>query len=113
MQEEEPSWFFTEIKKKNTIEKLAVARYDVGKSIKSAWNKEQEPDQWKALTEIIKERNPQKIGINFSKHFALADGLVKTDYDELKENLSEETASKLVSAEKLAISWIETRTEKS
>lgn len=99
-------------KEENTIERLAVARYDIGKSIKSAWNKEQEPDQWKALTEIIKERNPQKIGINFSKHFALADGLVKTDYDELKENLSEETASKLVSAEKLAISWIETRTEK-
>jgi len=99
-------------KEENTIERLAVARYDIGKSIKSAWNKEQEPDQWKALAEIIKERNPQKIGINFSKHFALADGLVKTDYDELKENLSEEIASKLVSAEKLAISWIETRTEK-
>jgi Xaa-Pro aminopeptidase len=99
-------------KEKNTLERLAVARYDIGNSIKSAWNKEQEPDQWKALAKIIKERNPQKIGINFSKHFALADGLVKTDYDELKENLSEEIASKLVSAEKLAISWIETRTEK-
>ncbi|PQB07969.1 Xaa-Pro aminopeptidase [Polaribacter filamentus] len=99
-------------KEENTLERLAVARYDIGKSIKSAWNKEQEPDQWKALAEIIKERNPKKIGINFSKHFALADGLVKTDYDELKENLSEEIVSKLVSAEKLAISWIETRTEK-
>ena len=99
-------------KEKNTLERLAVARYDIGNSIKSAWNKEQEPDQWKALAEIIKERNPQKIGINFSKHFALADGLVKTDYDELIENLPEEVSSKLVSAEKLAIAWIETRTEK-
>ena len=42
----------------------------------------------------------------------MADGLVKTDYDELIENLPEEVSSKLVSAEKLAISWIETRTEK-
>ncbi|PQJ77466.1 M24 family metallopeptidase [Polaribacter glomeratus] len=99
-------------KEKNTLERLAVARYDIGNSIKSAWNKEQEPDQWKALAKIIKERNPQKIGINFSKHFALADGLVKTDYDELKENLPEEASLKLVSAEKLAIAWIETRTEK-
>jgi Xaa-Pro aminopeptidase len=99
-------------KEKNTLERLAVARYDIGNSIKSAWNKEQEPNQWKALVEIIKERNPQKIGINFSKHFALADGLVKTDYDELIENLPEEVSSKLVSAEKLAIAWIETRTEK-
>lgn len=99
-------------KEKNTLERLAVARYDIGKSIQSAWDKEKEPNQWKALVKIIQERNPNKIGINFSKYFALADGLVKTDYDELKENLPEEMSSKLVSAEKLAIAWIETRTEK-
>jgi Xaa-Pro aminopeptidase len=99
-------------KEKNTLERLAVARYDIGKSIQSAWDKEKEPNQWKALVEIIQERNPNKIGINFSKYFALADGLVKTDFDELKENLPEEMSSKLVSAEKLAIAWIETRTEK-
>jgi Xaa-Pro aminopeptidase len=99
-------------KEKNTLERLAVARYNIGESIESAWDKEKEPNQWKALSEIIKERNPKKIGINFSKHFPLADGLVKTDYDELKENLPAELSSKLVSAEKLAIAWIETRTEK-
>ncbi|MGK0412199.1 MAG: Xaa-Pro aminopeptidase [Polaribacter sp.] len=99
-------------KEKNTLERLAVARYDIGKSIQSAWDKEKEPNQWKALVEIIQERNPNKIGVNFSKYFALADGLVKTDFDELKENLPEEMSSKLVSAEKLAIAWIETRTEK-
>ena len=99
-------------KEKNTLERLAVARYNIGKSIKSAWDKEKEPNQWNALSKIIKERNPKKIGINFSKHFPLADGLVKTDYDELQENLTPELSSKLVSAEKLAIAWIETRTEK-
>jgi Xaa-Pro aminopeptidase len=97
---------------KNTLERLAVARYDIGKSIQSAWDKEKEPNQWKALAEIIKERNPNKIGINTSTHFALADGLVKTDYDELVENLPSELSTKLVSAEKLGIAWIETRTEK-
>ena len=99
-------------KEKNTLERLAVARYDIGKSIKSAWNKEKEPNQWKALAEIIKDRNPEKIGINMSKNFALADGLVKTDYDELVENLPIELSDKLISAEKLGIAWIETRTEK-
>jgi len=74
-------------KEKNTIEKLAVARYDVGKSIKSSWNKEEEPNQWKALSRIIEERNPAKIGVNISKYFAIADGLVKTDYDEFVANL--------------------------
>lgn len=99
-------------KQKQTIERLAVARYDIGKSIKSAWNKEKQPNQWQALSDIIAQRNPDKIGINYSKHFPLADGLVKTDYEELKQNLPDSLTSKLVSAEKLAIAWIETRTEK-
>ena len=97
-------------KSKNTLERMAVARYNIGKSIQSVWDKEKEPNQWKALAEIIKERNPEKIGINMSKYFALADGLVKTDYDELFENLPTAYQNKLVSAEKLGIGWIETRT---
>jgi Xaa-Pro aminopeptidase len=96
----------------DTLERLAVARYDVGKNIKSAWEKEAQPDQWKRLVELIRERNPKKIGINISKHFGIVDGLVHTDYTELKEALPEDLESRLVSAEKLAISWIETRTEK-
>ncbi len=99
-------------KEQNTLERIAVARYDIGKSIKSAWNKEQEPNQWKALSDIIAKRNPAKIGINYSEHFALADGLVKTDYEELVKNLPDTLNSRLVSAEKLAIAWLETRTEK-
>lgn len=95
---------------KNTIEKLAVARYNVGKSIKSAWDKEKNPDQWARLVEIIKERNPSKIGLNFSKDHNIADGIVKTDYEEFLERLPRPYSSKVVSAEPLAVSWIETRT---
>ena len=98
-------------KKEKIIERLAVARYNIGKSIRSSWDKEKEPNQWKALIDIIASRNPDKIGINFSKHFALADGLVKTDFDELLVNLPETYQDRLVSAEKLAIGWIETRSE--
>lgn len=97
---------------KNTLDRLAVARYDIGKSIKSAWDKEKEPNQWKALERIISERNPKKIGLNISSHFALVDGLVKTDFDELKANMPKEISDKFVSAEKLGIGWIEKRTEK-
>ncbi|MFD2568773.1 M24 family metallopeptidase [Pseudotenacibaculum haliotis] len=98
--------------KNDTIERLAVARYNIGKSIKSAWQKEKQPDQWKALVDIIAKRNPKNIGINYSAHFPLADGLVKTDYEELKQHLPDSLESRLVSAEKLAVNWIETRTEK-
>lgn len=97
-------------KKNSTIEKLAVARYDVGKSIKSAWDVQKEPDQWKRLLQLITERNPKKIGLNFSKDHNIADGLDKTDYDEFMSNLHTAFRSKVVSAEQLAVRWIETRT---
>ncbi len=99
-------------KQKNTIEKLAVARYNVGENITSAWQKEKQPDQWEALFTLIKNRNPRRIGLNMSKHFAIADGLVKTDYDWFTSKLPQDYKTKITSAEKLAIAWIETRTEK-
>ena len=99
-------------KEANTIEKLAVARYDVGENISSAWDKEKQPDQWQRLVELIEEKDPQKIGINISKYFGIADGMVYTDYTELLEALPEKYEDRLTSAEKLAIAWIETRTAK-
>jgi len=94
----------------NTIEKLAVARYNVGKSISSAWDKEKQPDQWKRLVQLIQERNPQKIALNYSKDFNIADGLDKTDHDEFMANLPKKLHSRVISAEPLAVRWIETRT---
>ena len=96
----------------NSVEKLAVARYNFGDHINSAWDKEKQPDQWQRLVEIIEERNPQHIGLNYSEHFNIADGLDKTDYDAFMEALPKKLKSKVVSAEKLAIGWIETRTER-
>lgn len=92
------------------VERLAVARYDVGKSITSAWDKEQEPDQWKRLVEIITARNPARIGLNYSKDHNIADGLDKTDYDEFMTALPKKFHGKVQSAEQLAVRWIETRT---
>ncbi|NNL82502.1 MAG: M24 family metallopeptidase [Winogradskyella sp.] len=98
-------------KENNTLEKLAIARYNFGENIISAWDKESEPNQWKRLVEIIEERDPEVIGLNFSKHFNICDGIVKTDYEEFIDHLSENYKSKVKSAEKLGIAWIETRTE--
>ena len=99
-------------KANNTIDKLAVARYNVGQNITSAWDKEAEPNQWKRLIQLIEERNPNKIGLNFSKDHNIADGLDKTDYDEFMANLPKKYHKNVVSAEQLAVRWIETRTER-
>ncbi|WP_405252029.1 M24 family metallopeptidase [Dokdonia sp. Asnod3-C12] len=97
-------------KEKNTIEKLAVARYNVGKNIISAWDKEKQPDQWARLLEIIEEREPSKIGLNYSDDFGLADGIAKTDYEAFISKLSSAQQAKVVSAQNLAVGWLETRT---
>jgi len=99
-------------KDEKNLEKVAIARYSFGKNIPSIWNKDEEPDQMKALVKFIEEKNPIKIGLNYSDHFALADGIVKTDYDLLLDNMSNSLSKKVVSAEELAVRWIETRTEK-
>jgi len=95
---------------KKTIDKLAIARYNFGDNIMSAWDKDKEPNQWKRLIQLIEERNPKTIGLNFSAHFNIVDGLDKTDYDEFMAHLPENYKNKVVSAQKLATAWIETRT---
>ncbi|NNK70588.1 MAG: M24 family metallopeptidase [Flavobacteriaceae bacterium] len=99
-------------KQNNSLDRLAVARYNFGENIISAWDKEKEPNQWKRLVQLIQERNPETIGLNYSTHFNIADGLDKTDYEEFMDVLPESYEKKVVSAENLAIAWIETRTER-
>ncbi len=92
------------------VEALAVARYDVGKSFKKAWDPDTEPDQWKALTQLIEERNPKKLALNFADNYGHADGLSLTDYEALKKYLSENIKDRVVSGERLSVGWLETRT---
>ena len=93
------------------LERLAVARYAVGSLFKKAWDKEAQPDQWEALKHIIETRNPSKIAINTSNAFALADGMTATEHEKFMGVLSEELKSRVVSGERLAIGWLETRSE--
>ncbi|MFT6054665.1 MAG: hypothetical protein ACJAS3_000674 [Roseivirga sp.] len=93
------------------IESIAVARYDVGESFKSAWDPTQQPDQWARVAELIRERNPKKIAVNKSKYFGITDGVVATDLEEFTAALDKKDQGKIVSAEKVAIGWLETRSD--
>ncbi|MHA6248236.1 M24 family metallopeptidase [Pontibacter sp. CAU 1760] len=94
------------------IEKLAVARYDIGNLLKGTWAPEKEPNQWKRLVQLIEERNPKKIGLNFSPAYAHADGLTKAEYDSLMHYLPAAHKKSVVSAERLAVDWLQTRTDR-
>ena len=94
------------------LDKIAIARYSVGKLLKGEWNVNVYPDQWKALMRVIEEKNPASIGLNYSKDFALADGLVRTEYEAFMEKLPPTYQDRVTSAERLAIAWLETRSPK-
>ena len=92
------------------IERLAVARYNIG-FFETQWSPDQQPDQWARFGEIVEERNPETIAVNYSDNFALADGISHTDFTNLKNSLSTEMQERIVSAENLAIGWLETRSK--
>jgi Xaa-Pro aminopeptidase/L-ascorbate metabolism protein UlaG (beta-lactamase superfamily) len=92
------------------VERLSVSRYAVGIGLfPSAWEPESQPDQWARLAEIIAERNPRKIALNSSRDFAHADGLSASERDALLDALAKDMATRVVSAEALAVGWLETR----
>ena len=92
------------------VERFAVARYDIGSFFPAAWNPEEQPDQWGRLAELIKERNPNQIAINRSETFALGDGMTDIEYEGFLKALPRSVHDRIVSGEKLAIGWLETRT---
>lgn len=92
------------------VERIAVARYDIGRFFRGVWSPEEQPNQWEKLADVISDRNPSKIGINVSATFGLADGISHTDYTEMLDNLPEKYHGRIVSAENLAVGWLETRT---
>ncbi|WP_299073543.1 M24 family metallopeptidase [uncultured Paraglaciecola sp.] len=94
-----------------TIQRLAVARYAVDSLFRKSWDKEKQPNQWDSLVKLIKQKQPKKVAVNKSEHFALADGITATEYAEFSQALSKQSNTQLVSSEKLAIAWLETRSK--
>lgn len=101
---------FATNKESGSIDRHAVARYDIGQFFKSAWNPDEEPDQFKRLADIVAEYDPNRIGINTSEYFSHANGLTHIEHEMLEKALDPKYRPRLVSAERLAVGWLETRT---
>ena len=91
------------------MERLSVSRYAPGPWYEAAWSPEDQPDQWQRVADLIRERDPERIGINRSTIFPLADGLSASEHEALLAAIGARYAERLTSAEKLAIAWLETR----
>ena len=92
------------------VERLTVSRYGLGGLFEPAWNPDEQPDQWQAVAEIIAARDPAKIAINTSDLYQFADGMTLSQYDKFMSALPAALHERVVSAEPLAIRWLETRT---
>ena len=91
------------------VQRLTVSRYPYGNFYEAAWEGGNLDDQWQALGELIAERAPNKVGINVSRHWPVADGLTASLRDRLMEVLPASMKDRVVSAENLAVRWMETR----
>lgn len=94
------------------LERFSVSRYPIGELYPTVWDGGTKQQQWQRLAEIIAERDPQRIGINVSENWALADGLSVGLHKKLQATLPEKYRARLVSAENLVLRWLETRSEK-
>jgi Xaa-Pro aminopeptidase len=92
------------------VERLTVSRYTLGDLYESAWDGGSDEDQWQRLAEVIAERDPRRIGINISEHWAFGDGLSAGQHEKLMSVLPSKLRKKVTSAEELCLRWLETRT---
>jgi Xaa-Pro aminopeptidase len=90
------------------IERMTVSRSGIGQLYKSVWEPEK-VEQWTRLAQVIKERNPKRIGINESETFNYGDGLTATMKRKLLAALPPELVPRVASAERLAVRWLERR----
>ncbi len=95
-----------------TVECINMGRWERGLNqfYTGGWDKTKET-QWEYAARVVRERKPDTIGLNVSNTFAFGDGLTKTQYDELTAALDPQDAERVQSAERLAVGWLEKRTE--
>ncbi len=94
-----------------TVDRLTVSRYPMGTLYQAAWEGGDLDAQWQRLAELIAERNPKNIAVNVSDMWPVADGLSHSLHQKLLAVFDPSLASRLTSSERLAVRWLETRTE--
>ncbi|MDE2748225.1 MAG: M24 family metallopeptidase [Chloroflexota bacterium] len=96
------------VRRNDDVERLTLSRYGYEGFYEGVWNPADE-DQFECLARIVRERDPKRIGINSSTLFAFGDGLSHNEFQLLRAALGEPHSSRLVSAERLCVGWLERR----
>ncbi len=91
-----------------TVRCLSLDRYGYPGVYEQEWIPESE-SQAEALARVVRDHDPQRIGVNFSTLQAFADGISHSEFEWLVAALGP-YAVRIVSGEYAAIGWLERRT---
>ncbi len=102
---------FIDNESEKRIERINLSMTDTKDLYDKPWRGGNHPKQWQMLAEIIKERDPKKIGINIGDVNWAAGGLTYNLYRQLIKILPSKYIDRLTSAEKACTRWASTLTE--
>ena len=91
-----------------SLDRLTLDRYGHEDYYEPGWDPDQE-EQYECLGRIVRERDPQVIGINVSDNFAFSDGLTHSEHTNLVAALGEAYMKRTKGAERLSVGWLERR----
>ncbi len=91
------------------VDRITLDRYGFGEFYTKGWDADSGEDQDASLARLVQERDPQSIGVNVSELSAFGDGLTFQEHGKLIAALGEKYADRTLSAERLAIGWLERR----
>jgi len=93
-----------------TVDRMSLDRYGFGDFYQASWNPDKE-GQFECMGRVVKELNPVLIGLNYSQTFAFGDGITHSEYDRIIAAIGSDYASRVRSAERVAVGWLEQRTQ--
>jgi len=91
------------------VERLSGGSIGNDAGYKPTWLDKKNKTQFESLAETIKKLNPKKIGIDASPLWGYGDHLTAGLKDKLVGALGPEYSKRLVSADRLCVGWLETR----
>jgi len=93
------------------VERINLCRTNTHGLYDKPWKGQHHEEQWPLLRQIIKDRDPKRIGINTGSVQWAAGGLTHNLYTQLVEALPPKYVDRLTSAEALATRWLATLTD--
>jgi len=91
------------------VERTISGAYVATDHLYGSFPRSDKEDRFERLTDFIRERDPGKIGINISDDWHFGDGLSASKHKKLTKALGPDLSSRMVSAERLCVGWLETR----